>query len=79
METAIEYEDKARQWGKDLVGVYQSDRVTTYIHAMMNHVHEFVRVHGSILPFTQQGLITEIESQCHKKLLSFIVSLWGSS
>lgn len=56
-ETAInEYEDRARQWGKDFVGVYQSDRVTPYIHAMMNHVHEFMRVHGSILPFTQQGL-----------------------
>ena len=37
LETAIEYEDKARQWGKDLVGVYQSDRVTPYIHTMMNH------------------------------------------
>ena len=56
-ETAInKYEDRARQWGKDFVGVYQSDRVTPYIHAMMNHVHEFMRVHGSILPFTQQGL-----------------------
>ncbi len=27
-----------------------------YIHAMLNHVGQFVRVHGSILPFTQQGL-----------------------
>ena len=56
-ETAInKYEDRARQWGKVFVGVYQSDRVTPYIHATMNHVHEFMRVHGSILPFTQQGL-----------------------
>ena len=44
-----EFETRARQWGKD---VYQSDRVAQYIHAMMNHVHEFMQVHGSILPFT---------------------------
>ena len=51
LETAInEYEDRARQWGKDFVGVYQSDRVTPYIHAMMNHVHEFMAVYISIHP-----------------------------
>lgn len=55
--TAIkEFETRARQWGKDFVDVYQSNRLTLYIHAMMNHVHEFMQVHGSILPFTQQGL-----------------------
>ena len=41
-----EYEQRARQWGPDFVDMYQSDRVTPYIHCMMNHVHEF----------TQQGL-----------------------
>ena len=51
-----EYEQRARQWGRDFVDVYQSDRVTPYIHCMMNHVHEFMQVHGSILEFTQQGL-----------------------
>ncbi len=73
-ETAInEYEERARQWGRDFVAVYQSDRVTPYIHAMMNHVHEFMRVYGSILPFTQQGLEklnhnvtkTYFRSSCH--------------
>ena len=40
------YEQRARQWGRDFVDMFQSDRVTPYIHCMMNHIHEF----------TQQGL-----------------------
>ena len=35
---------------------YQAKNVTPYIHAMMNHVSEFMKLHGSILAFTQQGL-----------------------
>ena len=54
---AIEqYEIRAKQWGRDFVGVYHSHNVTPYIHAMMYHVGEFMRIHGSIIPFTQQGL-----------------------
>ena len=51
-----QYETRAKQWGRDFVGVYHSDNVTPYIHAMMYHVGEFMRIHGSIIPFTQQGL-----------------------
>ena len=42
--------------GGKFVAVYQRRNVTPYIHALMNHVGEFMRVHGSIIPFTQQGL-----------------------
>ena len=35
---------------------YQAKNVTPYIHAMMNHVSEFMKLHGSVLAFTQQGL-----------------------
>ena len=31
-------------------------RVTPYIHAMHSHVGQFIRRHGALLPFTQQGL-----------------------
>ena len=48
------YEDRARQWGRDFIAVYHSDKVKPYIHAMMNHVGEFMRIHGSIVRFTQQ-------------------------
>ena len=30
--------------------------VAPYIHAMACHVGDFIRVHGGILPFTQQGM-----------------------
>ena len=51
-----EFERRARNWGEKFVAVYQRRNVTPYIHALMNHVGEFMRIHGSIIPFTQQGL-----------------------
>lgn len=35
------------------VRLYPSKRVTPYMHCI--HVHEFMKAHGSILQFTQQG------------------------
>ena len=51
-----EFERRARQWGEKFVALYQRKHVTPYIHALMNHVGEFMKLHGSIIPFTQQGL-----------------------
>ena len=51
-----EFHEQSRKWGRDFIKVYHIQNVTPYIHAMVNHVSEFMRVHGSILPFTQQGL-----------------------
>ena len=50
------FEDKARSWGQLFISVYHDSHVTPYIHAMINHVSEFMTLHGSILPFTQQSL-----------------------
>jgi len=36
--------------------VYQTKDVTPYIHALLNHVPEFIRLHGNLISFTQQGL-----------------------
>ncbi len=47
------YEQQASEWGRR---TYQSSNVTPYIHALMNHVSEFMRLHGGILQFTQHGL-----------------------
>ena len=41
-----DFECRARKWARDFLQVYQSKEVTPYIHA----------IHGSMLPFTQQGL-----------------------
>ena len=51
-----EYERKSREWVGKILDVYQRRYVTPYIHAMACHVGQFMRIHGGILPFTQQGL-----------------------
>ena len=53
--TIAEFERRARQWEENFVAVYQRKHITPYIHALMNHVGEFMKLHGSIIPFTQQG------------------------
>lgn len=54
--TVLAFESDARGWVRKFLEIYHRDRVTPYIHAMANHVGEFMRLHGAILPFTQQGL-----------------------
>ena len=39
-----------------VLGTYHGHTVTPYIHAFMNHVAEFMRIHGGILQFSQHGL-----------------------
>ena len=51
-----EFDAQARQWGALFIRTYHDSNVTPYIHALMNHVSEFMTLHGSIAPFTQQGL-----------------------
>lgn len=46
----------SKGWVRNFLDIYHESNVTPYIHAMANHVHEFMTMHGSILPFTQQGL-----------------------
>ena len=38
------------------VSVYQAKNVTPYVHALVNHVSEFLRLYGSLVPYNQQGL-----------------------
>ena len=46
----------AKSWRSNFLEVYQSKDVTPYMHAFVCHVPEFLRIHGAIVPFTQQGL-----------------------
>ena len=50
------FEEKARTFVRSFNDLYATKHVTPYMHCMMNHVAEFMKLHGSILPFTQQGL-----------------------
>lgn len=45
--------------------MYQRKHITRYIHALMNHVGEFLKIHGSILPFTQQGLENDVLTKAY--------------
>ena len=36
--------------------MYQTKDMTQYIHSFLNHVPEFIRLHGNLISFTQQGL-----------------------
>lgn len=50
------FEEMSRKWVDRFTKVYPAKHVTPYIHAMCNNVGQFMKVHGGILPFTQQGM-----------------------
>jgi hypothetical protein len=54
--TVTSFEERAKAWVDLFCQVYQINKVTPYIHAMHAHVGQFLSEHGSLLPFTQQGL-----------------------
>lgn len=41
------FDSSARQWGGNFIAVYHSHNITPYIHAMANHVSEFMKLHGT--------------------------------
>ena len=47
---------KIKLWVTLSLCVYQTKDVTLYIHSFLNHVPEFIRLHGNLISFTQQGL-----------------------
>jgi len=47
---------KIKLWVTLYLSVYQTKDVTPYIHSFLNHVPEFIRLHGNLISFTQQGL-----------------------
>ena len=51
-----EFESASKTWVDRFLSVYLKLQVTPYIHAMHSHVGQFLRQHGGLLPFTQQGL-----------------------
>lgn len=55
-EEISDFEQRSREWVVKFIDIYLTKNVTPYIHAMSNHVGQFMRAHGAILPFTQQGL-----------------------
>ena len=50
------FEVAAKGWVEHFCAMYQKKPVTPYIHALHSHVGQFLRQHGGIHAFTQQGL-----------------------
>ena len=57
MEIDIEeYELSAKTWVENFLSLYHDQFITPHIHAIARHVGDCIRIHGGILPFTQQGM-----------------------
>ena len=50
------FQEQAQKWVTDFCAVYQTRHATPYIHAFAMHVPEFIRLHGNISRFSEQGL-----------------------
>lgn len=55
-EEIDKFETEGQAWLRCFLSIYQTKNVTPYMHLMIAHLPEFLRIHGSISPFTQQGL-----------------------
>ena len=55
-EEIDKFETESKAWLTCFLSIYQTKNVTPYIHLMVAHLPEFLRIHGPISPFTQQGL-----------------------
>lgn len=51
-----QFEKNARAWVELFTKVYLCKDVTPYMHVLMNHVPDSLRLHGNISNFSQQGL-----------------------
>ena len=46
-----------KKWMSLFVTVYQIKHVTTYMHLLVSHIPQFLKMHGTLAPFSQQGLM----------------------
>ena len=53
---ADNFEISSKNWVRLFISVYQTKDVTPYIHAFAQHLHEFLRLYGNVVIFSQQGL-----------------------
>ena len=51
-----EFKSKVDHWMQKFLVVYQTKDVTPYMHALVSHVPEFLKLYGNIEFFTQQGM-----------------------
>ena len=56
IDYANTFEEKSKLFVNTFVRLFPTKHVTPYMHCMMMHVSQFFKVHGALLPFTQQGM-----------------------
>lgn len=48
--------DRVKKWMSLFLTVYQTKRLTPYMHLLVGHIPQFLEMHGTLAPFSQQGL-----------------------
>uniref|UniRef100_A0A1X7SJS9 DUF4218 domain-containing protein n=1 Tax=Amphimedon queenslandica TaxID=400682 RepID=A0A1X7SJS9_AMPQE len=51
-----DFKEAAQSWVSLYLTIHQTKNVTPYIHALAMHVWEFIKLYGSLEPFSRQGL-----------------------
>lgn len=51
-----EFESRSREWVKSYAQVYQAKDVTPYMHVLMNHISDSLKLHGNLTHFSQQAM-----------------------
>ena len=54
--SANEVKLKTANWWIKFTSVYHKSHETPYIHLFVNHLHEFIDIHGDVNSYSQQGL-----------------------
>lgn len=55
-KTITDLSHDVQNWLTLFLSVYPAKHVTPYIHLLVHHIPEFLKLHGSLVPFSQQGL-----------------------
>ena len=54
-KTLTEFESVSTKWIRNFLAVYHTRHVTPYMHLLIAHIPEFLRLYGSLAPYSQQG------------------------
>ena len=53
---ADQLQDDVDAWISLFTSIYQTKHVTPYIHILVSHIPQFIKIYGTLAPFSQQGL-----------------------
>ena len=53
---ADQLQDDVDDWITLFTSIYQTKHVTPYMHILRSHIPQFIKIYGTLAPFSQQGL-----------------------